>query len=79
MNSSEVYPPDLIGYGPDPPQAERQLTHEPWWSSMVAFSMMPMIIVMISLSELELATNLIWCCRRIDSARHWLEHHPYSG
>lgn len=21
----------------------------------------------------------VWCCRRIDIARRWLEHHPYRG
>ncbi len=21
----------------------------------------------------------VWCCRRVDIARHWVENHPYSG
>ncbi len=21
----------------------------------------------------------VWICRRIDIARHWIEHHPYTG
>lgn len=26
-----------------------------------------------------LAHEAVWCCRRIDLARHWREHHPHAG
>ena len=26
-----------------------------------------------------LAHDDVWCCRRVDIARHWLEHHPCEG
>ena len=26
-----------------------------------------------------LAHEQVWCCRRIDIARHWREHHPHGG
>ena len=26
-----------------------------------------------------LAHDAVWCCRRIDIARHWRAHHPYGG
>ena len=25
------------------------------------------------------ARDDVWVCRRLDIARHWHEHHPYSG
>ena len=23
--------------------------------------------------------NAVWVCRRLDVARHWMEHHPWTG
>ncbi len=26
-----------------------------------------------------LSHDKVWVCRRIDIARHWIEHHPYNA